>query len=241
NAGTNALASFTVTNLGGSPITDGVASIGAGPFSIVSGTPFTLGAFGSTNVVVSFTPTNAGSFSNSVGFTSGGGNSTNGLAGAAAFEPRAAFVALPTSGFNPLSVSFTDNSTGTLANRFWDFGDGTTTNSSLTNLTHVYLNASTNTVSLTVSGPLGTNQLSRPAYIQVTNLPPLLVISPTNLDFGTIIAGQTNTQSFQIVNGGGLPLNGSAATSDPFSIQSGSPYTLAPGQTGTVLVTFAPA
>src|SRR6185295_17999331 len=50
-AGTNALASLLVTNLGGASITNGVASVEPGPFSIVSGTPFNLSGFSSTNLV----------------------------------------------------------------------------------------------------------------------------------------------------------------------------------------------
>src|SRR5207249_1490966 len=48
------------------------------------------------------------------------------------------------------------------------------------------------------------------------------------------------TQSFQLVNLGGQTLTGTIATTPPFAIQSGSPFSLPPGQTGLVLVTFAP-
>ena len=46
---------------------------------------------------------------------------------------------------------------------------------------HIYGGAGTNTVTLTVSGPLGTNTLTRTAYITVTNLAPVtLTIWATN-------------------------------------------------------------
>src|SRR3989442_9326604 len=118
-----------------------------------------------------------------------------------------------TGGLKPLTVSFSDNSSGTITNRFWDFGDSSTTNTTATNFSHTYLAAGTNTVSLTVSGPLGINTLPRTGYIVVTNPPPLLALSPANLSFGAVVIGQTNTLNFQVVNGGGpTPTRGGTPT-----------------------------
>src|SRR5207245_2822777 len=73
--GSNSQATFTITNLGGTSLSNGTVSV-TSPFSILSGTPFTLAGFGATNVVIRFAPTNAASFSNVVVFSSGnGGNS----------------------------------------------------------------------------------------------------------------------------------------------------------------------
>src|SRR6266576_6807454 len=239
--GANAQASFVITNSGGAPLSNGIATVSSGPFTILSGTPFSLPGFSSTNLVVRFAPTSAASFSNVVTVTAGiNANSVNSVIGIGAVVPAASFTASPTSGLKPLTVTFTDSSTGTITNRFWNFGDGSTTNTSATAFAHTYLNASTNTPSLTVTGPVGTNTLSRPNYITVTNLPPLLSLSPPNLNFGPVVVGQTNAQNFQVVNNGGLTLTGAAATTSPFGIQSGTPFSLAPGQTGQVVVTFAP-
>src|SRR5439155_2429174 len=84
------------------------------------------------------------------------------------------------------------------------------------------------------------NSLARANYVVVTNPPPLLSLSPTSLAFGAVVIGQTNTLSFQLTNAGGLTLTGAVAASLPFSIQSGSPFSLAPAQTGQVVVAFAP-
>jgi PKD repeat protein len=241
-AGTNAQANFVVTNQGGATLTNGTATVTAGPFTILSGTPFTLPPSGSTNVVVRFTPGSAGNFTNTVTFTSGnGGNSTNTATGTGAVIPAASFTGAPTSGLKPLNVTFTDTSTGTITNRSWTFGDGATSNTVVTGVTHTYALAGTNTVALTVTGPVGTNTLTRTNYIVVTNPPPLLLVSPANLTFGTLIIGQTNTQSFQVVNSGGLTLTGGVVTTPPFRIQSGSPFSLAPGLTGMVQVAFSPS
>src|SRR5439155_23630800 len=172
-----------LTNQGGASLSNGVATISGGPFTIVSGTPFSLAGFASTNVVVRFAPTNAASFSNVVVFsTDNDGSSTNALTGTGAVVPVASFSGSPTSGVKPLTVSFTDNSTGTITSRFWDFGDGSTTNTTATTFSHTYATAGTNTVSLSVSGPLGADTFSLANYIVVTNPPPLLAISPANLN-----------------------------------------------------------
>src|SRR5258708_5870054 len=70
--------------------------------------------------------------------------------------------------------------------------------------------------------------------------PPQLALSPPRLNFGPLVIGRTSTQSFQLVNTGGPNLNGSAATTLPFAIQSRSPFSLTPGQTGLVAVSFSP-
>jgi PKD repeat protein len=174
-AGQTSNKTFQVVNKGGLPITNGTVSLTGGPFAVVSGTPFTVPALGSNNVVVRFAPVTAGSFSNAAVFASNGGGSTNALVGLGAVMPAAGFVATPTNGTSPLQVNFIDSSTGTITNRFWAFGDGATSNSTVTNLTHLYGAAGTNTVSLTVSGPVGTNTIARPNYIIVTNLGPVTV------------------------------------------------------------------
>jgi PKD repeat protein len=177
--GSNVQSSFSVTNLGGGVLTNGSATIPGGPFSILSGTPFSLPGFGSTNLAVRFAPTNSGSFSNVVVFTSSGGNSTNAVVGTAAGIPQAAFTGAPTSGAWPLSVLFSDTSTGTITNRLWDFGDSTSSNATAVSVSHIYAGPGTNTVRLTVSGPVGTNVLTRPSYIIVTNVGPVTLTIQT--------------------------------------------------------------
>src|SRR5206468_10234630 len=77
-------------------------------------------------------------------------------------------------------------------------------------------------------------------YIVVTNLPPKLVVSPSNLDFGPVIVGQSQTQVFAVFNAGQLVLNGSVTAASPFSVVGGSPFSVNMGQTGLVQVVFSP-
>ncbi len=67
--------------------------------------------------------------------------------------PVAIFSATPTEGIGPLTVNFTDLSTGTIHTRIWDFGDcGTVMNQ--TNPAHIYQTPGTYQATLTVAGPL---------------------------------------------------------------------------------------
>jgi uncharacterized repeat protein (TIGR01451 family) len=236
--GQSSTQSFQIFNAGGLTMFGNVTTVP--PYQVVSGSPFAVGGLQTNQVAISYTPTDAGTFSNAVIFTSNGGNSTNALSGDGAFVPMADFSGTPTSGFWPLTVSFTNGSTGTITNVVWDFGDGFTTNTSVSSLVHTYTGPGTNTVSLTTTGPVGVSTLTRQSYVTVTNLPPKLVLNPTNLDFGLLIVGQSRTQVFQIFNPGQLVLTGSVMVASPFGVAGGSPFSLNGGQTGQVMVSFNP-
>jgi subtilase family serine protease len=98
-------------------------------------------------------------------------NGTNLINALAPIPPPlvAAFGAAPTTGAAPLNVTFTDNSSGAINSRHWNFGDGVSTNTSATTFVFTYGSPGTNTVSLTVSGSGGTNTFTQSAYVVVTN------------------------------------------------------------------------
>jgi PKD repeat protein len=79
--------------------------------------------------------------------------------------PVAAFSGSPTSGKVPLAVTFTDTSTGNITGRFWDFGDGSTTNTVTNSLVHTYLVAGTYPVTLIATGPGGAGTNAQPGYV----------------------------------------------------------------------------
>jgi len=141
---------------------------------------------------------------------------------AALSVPLASFVGNPVAGLAPLSVSFIDVSGGTITNRFWDFGDGITTNTSATNIIHTY-SSGTNTVRLTVSGSVGESTLARTNYIVATNIPPALIgVIPESLNFGVVLTGMTAQAMFVVTNAGGLMLTGNATiTGGPFVFAGG--------------------
>ena len=77
----------------------------------------------------------------------------------------AGFTASPTEGVLPLTVTFTNTSTGDYISSLWDFGDDIT--STLTSPTHVYMAAGVYTVTLTVSDGLDSSTITRTNYITV--------------------------------------------------------------------------
>lgn len=85
--------------------------------------------------------------------------------------PSADFVANVNSGPVPLEVGFFDQSTGDILDRFWEFGDGNT--STDRNPTHVYTMPGNYDVSLTVTGPGGSNKLTLQDYIVVSDTTPV--------------------------------------------------------------------
>jgi PKD repeat protein len=99
---TSSQATFVVSNAGFSTL-HGTASITAGAFAILSGTPYDLPATDSTNLLIRFTPTAEGVFSNVVVFSSDGGSATNALIGRALNPP---LILGPAANAANLSFSF---------------------------------------------------------------------------------------------------------------------------------------
>ncbi len=89
----------------------------------------------------------------------------------------AAFSASPLSGTAPLTVAFTNTSTGQPTTWSWNFGDGSTSN--LQNPSHTYTTPGNYTVSLTVTKPgAGSNAQTNQGYITVGS-PPLSIANLT--------------------------------------------------------------
>jgi len=91
--------------------------------------------------------------------------------------PVADFSGDPTAGVAPLKIDFTDESIGVITSCSWDFGD--TGSSNEQNPSHTYNTAGVYTVSLTVTGPGGTNTKTKTDYITVN---PALAVEAT-VDF----------------------------------------------------------
>jgi len=130
-----------------------------------------VAGFSTTNVVVRFAPSGEVTASNNLVFnSSNGGSVTNPVTGMGAIIAQPLFSADRTNGAVPLTVTFTDTSTGTITNRNWSFGDGShATNTTAMTINHVYNVAGTNTVALVLTGPVGSRTNSRLDYIVVTN------------------------------------------------------------------------
>lgn len=79
--------------------------------------------------------------------------------------PTADFIGEPTSGPAPLEVQFTDLSADTVNSWEWEFGDGNVSNEQ--NPMHTYDTSGVYTVSLTVEGPGGSDEMTKTDYITV--------------------------------------------------------------------------
>ncbi len=82
------------------------------------------------------------------------------------------------SGVAPLAVSFTDLSTGNITSRLWSFGDGTT--STATNPSHTYAAPADYSVTLTVTGPGGSDTEGLSIQVCCT-----ITLADVAVDFGS--------------------------------------------------------
>ena len=122
--------------------------------------------------------------------------------------PVAGFVGGPTSGIAPLTVAFTNLSSGA-TNYAWAFGDGGTSSSA--NPSNTYTNPGAYSVSLTAIGPGGTNKLTLSNYIAVAAPPPFLSALIANGQFSLFfetVGGQSYTiqQDTNLVTTNWIPL-----------------------------------
>ncbi len=120
-------------------------------------------------------------------------------------------------GTAPLVVEFWNSSKGDLTDRVWNFGDGLT-NSTRDELEHQYNSPGTYTVSLTVSGPMGSDTKTRVGYIVVGATQPEETLYA---DFGAW--GNT----------GQAPLRVYFSDYSTGELREGITYTPAPGFSGT--------
>jgi PKD repeat protein len=100
--------------------------------------------------------------------------------------PVASFTASPAPATPPLIVNFSNTSTGTITSYAWTFGDGGTDTAQ--NPSHVYASPGTYTVSLTVTGPGGSNTQTRTIYIPIPGTAPVATT--------TVVSSSTNPSTF---------------------------------------------
>ena len=125
------------------------------------------------NYTVSLTATNAGG--------SDGETKTNYITVTVA-PPVANFTGNPTSGTVPLTVAFTDTSTGSPTSWSWNFGDSGT--STVQSPSHQYTSTGSYTVSLTATNAGGSDGETKTNYISVTSGGGQVTIYSDNFDGG---------------------------------------------------------
>jgi len=100
--------------------------------------------------------------------------------------PTAGFVGSPTAGSAPLTVQFTDASTGGATAWAWDFQNDATTDSTARNPSFTYTAAGTYSVKLTATNSNGSDTVTRTGYIVVSEPPPPGTDAQTLLAAGDI-------------------------------------------------------
>jgi PKD repeat protein len=137
----------------------------------------------STTQNPSHTYNNAGSYTAKLTVNGSGGQTSSSsrtitVTNTSPLPVNASFTANPSSGQAPLTVQFTDQSTGPVTTWNWNFGDGAT--STTQNPSHIYNNAGSFTATLTVNGGSG-QKSSTSRWITVTNsaapLPTVTVVA----------------------------------------------------------------
>ncbi len=182
------------------------------------------------------TYTTAGTYTVSLTVTGPGGSDTATTAGLVTVTepaPVAAFASNPTSGTAPLNVTFTDQSTGAITTWAWDFGDGAT--SAAQSPTHTYTTAGTYTVSLTVTGPGGSDTATTAGLVTVTEPAPVAAFAsnptsgtaPLNVTFTDQSTGAITTWAWDFGDGAT-----SAAQSPTHTYTTAGTYTVSLTVTG---------
>ncbi len=126
--------------------------------------------------------------------------------------PVADFVGDPTSGYVPLTVQFTDTSTGSPTSWSWTFGDGGT--STAQSPSHTYNAVGTYSVSMTATNAQGSDSVTKTGYITVTDEPQgdvmhVADITVTRMRRGN---GYVPVADVTVVDGGGAPVSGATVT-----------------------------
>ena len=157
----------------------------------------------------SYIYTNGGTFAVSLTITNGGQDKitkTNYIT--VTTPPSAAFSADVVTGTAPLTVQFSDQSTGDIDSWSWAFGDGGT--SLLQNPSYTYTSAGDFTVFLTASGPGGSDTETKLAYIHVLEPAPVAGFTadrtsgtaPLAVQFTDQSTGSITTWSWNFGDGG---------------------------------------
>ena len=169
--------------------------------------------------------------------------------------PNADFSGSPRIGVASLRVIFADRSTGDINTWAWDFGDGGT--STEQNPTYIYTAAGRYTVSLTVTGPGGSDTETKTAYIIVRRAdvtgppePPNFVAAYLHISPQQVKPNQQVEISINIANNGGekgshsaaLYINGYLEDSRTVGVSAGSSqlvvFTLSKSDPGTYQVSL---
>jgi PKD repeat protein len=151
-------------------------------------------------------------------------------------SPIADFTATPTSGDAPLTVNFTDTSTGNVSSYSWDFDNDGIIDSTEQNPVYTYIDAGNYTVNLTVTNAIGINSTVKTDYITVSESstpsePPISAFiadvtngtAPLTVKFSDQSTGNISSYSWDFNNDG---IRDSTEQSPSYTYGTAGPYTV---------------
>ncbi len=204
------IAAFTAsTTLGAAPLALNFLNTSTGSITSYAWT------FGDSGTSTAASPSHiyaaAGVYTVSLTVTGPGGSNTqtrSNYVTVTTAAPVAQFTGSPTSGVSPLTVAFTNTSTGSITSYAWTFGDGGT--STAASPSHIYAAAGVYTVSLTVTGPGGSNTQTSSNYVTVTapglaaqfTGSPTSGVSPLTVAFTNTSTGSITSYAWTFGDGG---------------------------------------
>ena len=117
--------------------------------------------------------------------------------------PSANFSATPLNGAAPLSVQFTNQTTGTAPITYaWDYYNDGVTDSTQTNPSVVLSTPGVYSIKLTATNPAGTNSIVKTSYITVTDIPSGNILyaasPPSGSGLTAVVAGSSSDQGSRI-------------------------------------------
>lgn len=227
------IAAFTQDKVTGTaPLTVNFINL-SNPASLITGFTWNFGD-GTTSTEISPVKTfnNPGLYTVTLIATGPGGSSnvSRQITVQSANPPVAGFTADKTSGPAPLTVQFTNASTGgQITNYLWNFSDGTT--STQQNPSHEFTNVGTYNVILTVSGPGGVSSATR----QITVGNPIQASIQATIDSGnplrvnllaTVSGGSGTYTAYDWDFGNGQTLFGQSTPNTSVTYASANTYTI---------------
>ena len=117
------------------------------------------------------------------------------------------FTASTVAGSSPLTVRFSDNSTGKIISRFWDFGDGTPINSEQYPV-HTYTAPGEYNVRLIIRRPDNTSTIIRQSYI------PVIDVSNSSKESMTNLQGENNNLPSALTSVSNIPKDAKLSDSE---------------------------
>ena len=235
------IAAFTATPTSGdAPLTVQFTDASTGIISLYAWDFDNDGKVDSTEQNPSYTYASAGTYAVNLTVSGPGGSDSEVKTGYIVVSeplpeaPVAAFTATPTSGDAPLTVQFTDASTGIISLYAWDFDNDGKVDSTEQNPSYTYASAGTYAVNLTVSGPGGSDSEVKTEYIVVSEpLPgapvaaftatPLAGTAPLSVTFADQSTNSPTSWNWEYNNGSGW-VQFSTEKNPTYSFDTACPY-----------------